>query len=227
MLNYEVDPSLLRSYVPAGTELDFWSGKAFVSVVGFRFCRTKLFGVLPIPFHSSFEEVNLRFYVKRRAGDEERRGVVFIREIVPHWAIAFVARNVYNENYVALPMTHETRAAGESLAFAYQWLLKKTWNSIRGEVANCEAKEFYPAEGSLEQFITEHYWGYAVQPDGSCIEYRVEHPQWPVQWARNSTFDGNVEGLYGAELSAALKGEPSSAFLAKGSPVVVMRGRKI
>src|SRR6266851_3867580 len=67
MLNYEIDPGLLLPFVPSGTELDRWSGKVFASLVGFRFLKTKLLGYLPIPMHSNFEEVNLRFYVRRRA----------------------------------------------------------------------------------------------------------------------------------------------------------------
>src|SRR5579859_1008263 len=98
MLNYEVDPACVQQYVPAGTELDSFAGKTYVSLVGFRFCRTKLLGVLPIPFHSEFEEINLRFYVKRRDINEIRRGVVFIAEIVPKQAIALTARWFYGEN---------------------------------------------------------------------------------------------------------------------------------
>src|ERR1700722_15876019 len=83
MLNYEVNPGILQKYVPAGTELDSFQGKTYVSVVGFRFCRTRLLGAIPIPFHTEFEEINLRFYVRRSVGSETRRGVVFIGEIVP------------------------------------------------------------------------------------------------------------------------------------------------
>src|SRR5579864_4477520 len=96
MLNYEIDPNLLREYVPAGVELDQWNGHTFMSLVGFSFLNTKVLG-LPIPFHRNFEEVNLRFYVRRNTRNEIRRGVVFIKEIVPRWAIAFVARSVYGE----------------------------------------------------------------------------------------------------------------------------------
>src|SRR5262245_20887686 len=99
MINYEVDPEILHPYIPGGTELDQWQGRTFVSVVGFLFLRTRVLG-LTIPFHHNFEEVNLRFYVRRRAIEGWRRGVVFIREIVPRWAIAAVAREFYNENYV-------------------------------------------------------------------------------------------------------------------------------
>ncbi|HEX8362069.1 MAG TPA: DUF2071 domain-containing protein, partial [Longimicrobium sp.] len=80
MLNYEADPAALRPLVPAGTELDAWGGTTYVSMVGFLFLRTRVLGI-PIPFHQDFEEVNLRFYVRRRGPEGWRRGVVFVREI--------------------------------------------------------------------------------------------------------------------------------------------------
>jgi uncharacterized protein YqjF (DUF2071 family) len=76
MLNYEIDAAVLRPFVPAGTELDAWGGRTFVSVVGFRFLGTRVRGV-PVPGHRDFEELNLRFYVRRVADDGPRRGVVF------------------------------------------------------------------------------------------------------------------------------------------------------
>ena len=91
MVNYEVDPSLLADRVPLGTTLDLFEGKCFVSLVGFMFLDTRVMDFL-IPFHVNFEEVNLRFYVKRETRTEIRRGVVFIKEIVPRGAIAWVAR---------------------------------------------------------------------------------------------------------------------------------------
>ena len=106
MLNYVVDPRLIMPLVPAETEIDFENGETFLSVVGFLFLDTRLLG-LPIPLHRDFEEVNLRFYVRRKSADTWRRGVVFIRELVPRRAIALVARTFYGENYVAVPMKHE------------------------------------------------------------------------------------------------------------------------
>jgi len=222
MLNYEVDASLLLRFVPPGTELDRWQGKVFVSLVGFRFLKTRVLG-LAIPFHSNFDEVNLRFYVRREEAGEIRRGVVFIREIVPRWAIAFVARIVYNENYVALPMAHEIRTTGGGgLTVEYRWCSSRR-NAIRIAVDGDPA---LAVDGSEEQFITEHYWGYAAQPDG-CVEYRVKHPVWRVWSARHAEFEGDVEGPCGEEMAAVLKGKPTSAFLAEGSAVTVMRGCRL
>jgi uncharacterized protein YqjF (DUF2071 family) len=225
MLNYEVDASLLLQFVPAGTELDRWNGKVFVSLVGFRFLKTKLCGFLPIPMHSNFDEVNLRFYVRRQAGGEVRRGVVFIREMVPRRAIAFIARTFYHENYVALPMAHETRfVADSSLKVAYRWRSENRWSGISLETVGNSA---LPEEGSVEQFITEHYWGYAAQPGGGCVEYRVAHPSWRVWQARQSEYEGDGEKFYGKDVAAVLRGKLQSAFLAEGSEITVMRWRRL
>lgn len=223
MLNYEVDRKLLLRFVPRGTDLDCWNGRVFVSLVGFRFLKTRVLG-LPIPFHANFNEVNLRFYVRRREGCEVRRGVVFVREIVPRRAIALVARTLYNENYVALPMTHEIANGQSAPAVSYRWRTSRGWSTITLEAqGNSQPLN----AGSEQEFITEHYWGYATQRDGGTVEYRVTHPSWRVWTARRAEFVGEVEELYGGELAAVLRGMPASAFLAEGSPVAVMRGRRL
>src|SRR6202030_4768302 len=148
MLNYEVDPRLLLPFVPSGTELDRWNSKVFISLVGFRFLKTKLFGLLAIPMHANFEEVNLRFYVRRQVGSEVRRGVAFIRELVPRRAIAFVARTFYKENYVALPMAHEIRSAGDNrLRVAYRWRSDNRWSEMNLET---DGNSELPGKGSIE-----------------------------------------------------------------------------
>ena len=215
MLNYEVDPAILRSRVPAGTELDTWHGRTLVSVVGFRFLDTRVLGI-PIPFHRDFDEVNLRFYVRREQPDL-RRGVVFIKEVVPRAAIAWVARNVYNENYVSLPMRHRISIPD----VAYEWHHAATWHRL---AVTCSGESFLPNDSSEETFIAEHYWGYVRQQDGATLEYRVDHPRWNVWRSSTSSLDGDVDGLYGSELGAFLKGEPSSAFVAEGSAVDVKKG---
>jgi uncharacterized protein YqjF (DUF2071 family) len=252
MLNYEVDPQLLSEYVPRGTELDSFGGKTYVSLVGFRFLRTKLFGVLPLPFHSNFDEVNLRFYVRRREGDEERRGVVFIREIVPKRAVAWLARMAYGENYSRYPMRHLVSANGGVKSAEYEWRLRGSWAKLHAEG---EGDPGFPGEGSLEQFITEHYWGYSALPgsiisraplteasgalsfrgprspslqrDGGTIEYHVTHPQWRVWQGARAGFEGDGGEIYGGAFAQMLRRSPDSAFIAEGSPVVVFKGRRI
>ena len=221
MLNYEVDPTILQKYVPAGTELDSCDGKTFVSLVGFRFSRTKLLGIISIPFHTEFEEINLRFYVKRREGDELRRGVVFIAEIVPKRAVALAARWFYGENYVRRPMAHSVLGKDPNVEVEYSW---RSGNETCKLQAHASGTPSLPAEGSVEQFITEHYWGYSRQPGGGTVEYHVQHVPWKVWTATQANFSGDASDLYGDELSQLLKRPPASAFIADGSPVTVLRG---
>jgi uncharacterized protein len=224
MLNYEVDPRLLRPLVPARTELDQWHGKTFVSLVGFLFLKAKVAGIA-VPFHRNFEEVNLRFYVRRRRGLEMRRGVVFVREIVPRRAIAAIARKVYGEKYLSLPMAHQIRARADGgSSVEYSWRVGEALNKLS---LTATGSPSLPSEGSEEQFITEHYWGYATQQDGSSVEYRVAHPAWRVWRAHEARFQGDTEELYGHELAAVLKARPSSALLAEGSEVTVYRGQAL
>jgi uncharacterized protein YqjF (DUF2071 family) len=226
MLNYAVEPSLLRDYVPRGTELDSWRGLTFVSLVGFLFDDTRLLGI-PVPGHRTFEEVNLRFYVRRDAGGEMRRAVTFLREIVPRAAIALVARHAYNEPYVALPMRHQFGDVGPTGAPAtveYEWKLPSGWAAMRVQPSGTGGTVI---AGSLEEFITEHYWGYTRQRDGSTVEYRVEHPAWRVWPVQSSSLTGELSSLYGPALADRLSGAPDSAFLADGSSVTVYAPNKL
>ncbi len=225
MLNYEIDPALLASRVPRGTELDVWNGRTFVSLVGFRFLNTRVLG-FRVPLHTNFEEVNLRFYVRHRSGDEWRRGVAFVKEIVPRTAIALVARWAYNEQYIALPMRSAIELPAESNensgSMSYSWKWAGRWNELAAQVTG-EPNALIA--GSEAEFITEHYWGYAAQRDGSTLEYRVEHASWHVWPATSSHFDGDVSTLYGPEFVSLLSQSPSSAFVADGSEIVVRQGR--
>jgi uncharacterized protein YqjF (DUF2071 family) len=217
MINYEVDPAVLHGRVPVGTALDHWNSHHFVSIVGFQFLDTRVLGV-PVPFHRHFVEVNLRFHVRRVVDDEVRRGVVFLKEIVPRRAIAWVAITVYHEHYVALPMWREISDG----RVAYGWRHRGQPCGLSVSFAGTPTR---PSDDSEEAFITEHYWGYASQRDGTTMEYRVEHPRWAVWSASQSTFESSdIAALYGPEFAAVLARTPSSAFLADGSAIVVRRG---
>jgi uncharacterized protein YqjF (DUF2071 family) len=224
MLNYEIDPAALAQFIPVGTELDFWNGKTYVSIVGFLFRNARVWKI-PIPWHRHFEEVNLRFYVRRRADDGWRRGVVFIKELVPRRAIAFIARQFYNENYVALPMSHRMeKFHGEIKSAAYFWRRNARENFLKITV---RGPAQFLMDGSLAEFIAEHYWGYAKQRDGSTMEYAVEHPRWKIWETQTAEFDGDVADLYGKPFGKFLNRAPASAFLADGSGVKVYQGIKI
>ncbi|HVO52408.1 MAG TPA: DUF2071 domain-containing protein [Thermoanaerobaculia bacterium] len=225
MLNWEMDRALLRPLVPAGTELDEWNGRVYASVVGFLFRRTRVLGI-PALFHGEFEEVNLRFYVRRRTADGFRRGVVFVKELVPRRLVALIARRAYHEKYVAVPMAHEIalRPDGSPERVAYSW--------SHAGAAGCIRLAARPglrplAAGSVEEFLAEHYFGYVEQPRGATAEYEVEHPPWKTWAADEARLEGGVASLYGAAFASALGGPPDVAFLAEGSEIRVRRGTEI
>jgi uncharacterized protein YqjF (DUF2071 family) len=219
MINYAIDPDVLRPLVPAGTELDLWEGVAYVSLVGFMFLDTRLLGV-PVPFHRSFEEVNLRFYV--RCG--EKRGVAFIKELVPKHAVAAVARWVYHENYEAVPMAHLVLPREIGGRVEYSWV---TGGRTHHLAVHPDGPYEALVPGSEMEFIAEHYWGYAAQPDGGTVEYQVAHPAWRAARVREPEVDVDAGLLYGPAFAAALSAAPRSAFLAEGSAIAVGRAVRL
>lgn len=228
MVNYEVDPGILESRVPYGTEIDLHEGRCFVSLVGFMFLNTRVLGV-PIPFHVNFEEVNLRFYVLRRVGDEVRRGVVFVKEIVPRAAIAFVARTLYGEPYEAAIMRANIDAGKVVYRFGklpkpearkFTHLMSEIIKVTRGDRLGV------PAAGSHEEFIIEHYWGYTKRGDTWTDEYRVEHPRWELYATRHPKIRVDFRRWYGEEFSFLSAASPYSVLLAKGSEIAVYKGTR-
>jgi uncharacterized protein len=224
MLNYEVEPAILRQYVPRGVELDTFEGRIFVSLVGFQFLRTRLYGFVAVPFHSNFDEVNLRFYVRRRQGDEIRRGVVFVRELVPRRAIARFARLLYGEKYDSCPMQHRIAHPAQGIAAEYGWKWRGQQFRLSAQASGTPSRV---AEGTLENFITEHYWGYSAKSASASIEYRVSHEPWRVWVSTGARFEGDGGALYGDEFGEILRRAPDSAFIAEGSPILVHTGRRI
>jgi len=223
LINYEFDPEILKKYLPHKTELDTWNNTCYVSLVGFKFCNTKVKGI-KIPFHSDFEEVNLRFYVRHKASDNQwRRGVVFVKEIVPKAAITFFANLLYNEHYQTLPMTHYWKNNG-LLEVEYKWKLNNEWQRLMVK-ANPDPKEV--AKDCEIAFITEHYWGYNRVSDSRTSEYEVQHPIWQVYDVQDYDVQVDTAKNYGEDFKELSQQKPKSVFLAEGSEITVKQGKKI
>jgi uncharacterized protein YqjF (DUF2071 family) len=218
MLNYEVDPAVLVAHLPKGTELDTFGGRHYISLVGFLFLDTHVLG-LPALFHQNFEEVNLRFYVRRKAEEGWRAGVVFLREMVPLTLVAEIARLTYNEPYRTVPMQHtlvETNGKLQSVEYLFgrprdQCRLALHVDGIAQEMGR----------GSQEEFLSERGWGYTRQRDGGTIEYRVEHQRWRVWPEARFELDGPLREFYDRPFVDILSGPPASALVAEGSAVTV------
>lgn len=217
MVNYEVDANSLIKHLPAHTEIDYWNYKTFISLVGFMFLNTRLRGV-KIPFHINFPEVNLRFYVRYKDKTEWKRGVVFIKEIVPKPAIAFIANHVFNERYESMQMQHLWNSDDDKIKVRYSWKKDMNWNSMDVMAGNTPVKIL---NGSHEEFITEHFWGYSRIDNSHTGEYHVHHPRWDIYPIQQYKIECRYDQVYGKEFAFLNDYVPFSVFLAEGSPVKV------
>lgn len=226
MLNYHVDPAALAPLVPLGTEIDSWHGRVLATLVGFRFLNTRVLGV-PVPFHRSFDEVNLRFYVRRGLPNGEvRRAVVFVRELVPRLAVALLARLAYNEPYRAVPMRSTVPAEPVDAPgrLTYEWRTGTDWQRLAATALGAPA---VPDPASDDAFVAERHWGYTRQRDGSTLEYEVTHPVWRVWKVTAPVLAADVTELYGRAFADALARPPASALIAEGSAVSVSSPSRI
>lgn len=223
LINYEIDTKILDKYVPMGTEIDLWNNKCCVSLVGFMFNDTKLLG-LKIPFHTNFEEINLRFYVKRLENGEWKRGVVFIKEIVPKKAITFIANTFYQEHYQTNNMRYAVGENSYSRTFSYQWQNDNQWNSIQLET---KLDQSVIELNSEAEFITEHYFGYTKYDENTTFEYEVTHPRREQFEIINYKIEVDFENNYGKDFAILKDLKPASVFLAKGSKITVENKKKL
>lgn len=211
-------------YLPKATELDSFSGRHFVSLVGFLFLDTHVLG-LPALFHQNFEEVNLRFYVRRTVGEESRLGVVFIREMVSLPLVSEVARLIFNEPYRTVPMRHnlvQTNGTLQNVEYLFGGPPDQCRLALRVSGAPREM-----GVGSPEEFLSHREWGYTIQRDGGTIEYRVEHVKWRVWPATGWELQGPLGEFYDEPFASILSGVPASAFVSDGSAVKVLFPERI
>lgn len=217
MANYEIDPSHLAPYLPKGVEFDYYQGKAYVSLVGFLFKDTSIFKI-PIPFFGTFEEVNLRFYVIKKVGNEIRRGVVFINETVPNKTVAWVANKLYKEHYTAILTKHTWKINQPTKEIEYQWLVNKKWNSLKVVASTTKEKM---KQDSIEEFIYEHYFGYTKVNTNESIEYKINHPSWEINKVNEYHINCNFSTFYGDDFEVLNTTKPHSIMLAEGSDISV------
>lgn len=217
MANYAVEPQTLQPYLPKGVELDLFEGEAFVSLVGFMFKHSRIFNI-PIPLMGTFEEINLRFYVKRKTPNGYRRGVVFINETVPYKPVAWLANKLYKEHYIAIPTNHNIVIGKKTKLIQYDWKMGQTWNHLEVKASTSQREM---DRGSLEEFIFEHYFGYTRIDENRSQEYRINHPRWMVNDVLEAFVDCDFAAMYGKAFAHLSSKAPKSVIIAEGSAISV------
>ena len=222
LFSWPVDDAVLDPLLPAGLAIDHWQGRAYISLVGLRFEGLRVFGIPVLP--RRYDEVNLRFYVRRPGdGDDARPGVVFIRQLVPHRLTALAARVMYGEPFETAPVGHEFHgcdAARTDLAacVAYHWEARghrqRFWASADGGPMDT-------APGSLEEFLTARYWGYNGKTGAGVRAYCLTRPAWQVSRASQWGIDCDFNEVGGSRLAEAMGKAPASVLLATGSRTAI------
>lgn len=224
IMNFEIDPAYLAAYVPHGVVLDLWEGKCIVSLVGFHFSNVKCFNI-PVPFYSDFDEVNLRFYVKEPNPDGSfKRGVVFIKELVPDQPIAKLANTLFHEHYEAVPLYNHNEEFSSSIEVSYSWEKNGRSHTMQ---AKTDGSYSDLEMNSEEEFTLEHYWGYTRVSECKTYRYEVKHPKWKVSTIKQYGLDWNPRLAYGEEWKFLRNIKPTKVMLAKGSDVSVYRKQRI
>ena len=213
LANFAVPEGLLRPLVPPGCDLDRRDGACWASLVGFQFLGTRVLGI-GWPGFRNFPEWNLRFYVSH----EGRRGVCFVREFVPQWSVATMARVFYNEPYRSARMSMDVKDQPDSLTATYTVKWGDRIHSLRATGAKPAIR---PASDSLEHWFKEHSWGYGTGRRGKLIRYEVNHPEWDVYPVREFTHDVDWAAMYGPEWAPMTGVPPASVVLAAGSEISV------
>jgi uncharacterized protein len=217
MANYSVAPEVLQPFLPKGVELDLYNGKAYISLVGFMFKDTKIFKI-PIPYFGTFEEINLRFYVKRIEADVEKRGVVFINETIPYKIVAWMANKLYKEHYTTIPTKHSIKINEDNQQIEYYWKINNKWNNI---IVNATLSNTEMQKDSFEEYIFEHYFGYTKVDESNTEEYCIAHPAWKINLINKYSIDCDFEAMYGKPFAHLTNAVPDSIFIAEGSGVSV------
>ncbi|MEM1347522.1 MAG: DUF2071 domain-containing protein [Myxococcota bacterium] len=214
---YAVDPRLLEPHVPEAVKLDVQDGRAFASIVAFDSLDTRAFGI-PWPGYRNFPELSLRFSIKHG----EERGVVFVRKYVPKALLAKLARLLYNEPYVAAPITSRAEDDGELVTYTLSI-------EVGGRTHVLSATGSHPAftkpSESREHDIKEHEWGFGRTRTGETSRYRVEHPVWATYQVQSTRVDADFSLLYGPEWSFLASAAPELAVFAVGSAIKVFPPR--
>jgi uncharacterized protein YqjF (DUF2071 family) len=213
VITFAVEEERLRPYLPRGVTLDTLEGSPRVSFVAFEFRRTRV-GGLAIPRHIAFPEINLRFYVRHRG----ERGVVFIRELVPRWAITAVARLLYNEPYQRVPMRCGAQPTEDGGVLVWHRFGRGSSLSVKGA-----AHAVVPEAGSPGHWLTDHSLGLGRRRDGTTLLYDVAHPTWALREVEDLALDVDFGAVYGPEWAWLREATPSHLSLAVGSPITVSR----
>jgi uncharacterized protein YqjF (DUF2071 family) len=172
-VHYRVSVDQLRPHVPDGLELQEHSGSGWLGVTPFVVTGLRARGLLPLPFASSFRELNVRTYVTR----DGKPGIWFFSLDASSQVAVEAARRLYRLPYFRADIS--VRRRGDELLYDCSRDDGKAFSASYGPVGDASP----PEPGSLEDFLTERYCLYA-EHEGRLYRADIHHRPWPLQAAR-------------------------------------------
>lgn len=199
--HWPVAREALRPHVPEPLSIDTFEGRAWIGIVPFQMSHVRLRFTPPLPWLSSFPELNVRTYVTT----ERKPGVWFFSLDAGNPVAVAAARLSFGLPYFRARMNCQEKAGwvyyrSERMdAGAPSAILKATYRSI-GYV-------FEARPETLEYFLTERYCLYASRSGGRIYRGDIHHPPWRLQMAE-------------AEFTNNSMAEAASLTLPKQSPLL-------
>jgi uncharacterized protein YqjF (DUF2071 family) len=174
--HWRVDERLLRPLVPPAFDVDTFDSSAWLGIVPFTMTHVAPHPLPPLPWLSSFPELNVRTYVSPRDG---KRGVFFFSLDAARTLAVVAARAMFGLPYYPAAM----QVVRDGAAVRYR-------SRRRGGAAEFEATyeptgpPVVPAPGTLEFFLTERYCLYHLDLLGRPSRVEIHHAPWQLQPAR-------------------------------------------
>lgn len=217
VLSWPIDDDLLVPSLPAGLELDHWNGAAYVSLVCLVMENLRVFRLPALV--RNLAEVNLRFYVRPVDARSDRKGVVFLRQLVSNHLFALTARRLFREPMLGTPVSHECELADPVCGrvrrrLQYRWRNRNRYEGLR---ITGSGETRYAEPDSLDEFLTARYWGYNGRSSNKILAYRISRDPWRLLPVADHELDCDAGTLCGPEFADVMAGPPVSALLATGS----------
>jgi len=177
--HWRVPAEQLERVVPAPLSLDTCDGSAWLGVTPFFVQALRLRGTAPVPWLSSFLEINVRTYVTV----DGKPGIYFLSLDADRCPAVLAARRSYR-----LPYFH-SRIDSSRVDDRVSYDVVRTSND--GPPASFQAR-YGPAgeplprrQGSLERWLTERYCLYTFDEAMRIHRGEIHHPPWPLcpAWA--------------------------------------------
>lgn len=213
ILTFETPAAQLAPLVPAGCELDRWTGRAYVSLVALRMDRVRVRGIA-VPGLTAFPQVNLRSYV-RHAGQP---AVCFVQELVPSRLLAAVARWRFGEPFAAgrVELNVADYAGGSTVEYRFGIDRPHNRISVRGSLDSA-----VPNAATFEHWVKERARGCRTGRDGRLRTFDVAHPLWALHRVESMICDVDFAAQYGRDWAFLTDARPTSVLYAVGSDVMV------